>query len=104
MSTNAQVLNNHTRSLTMDDRVHEAQTIAWNAGVGAPPAAQRHPWSIKHTFRLSAVHTSKQQHAAPWLCTLLHSARLQQAVTVASCGSVVGKLLAHRLIDRAGGR
>ena len=102
MSTNAQVLNNHTRSLRMDDRFHEAQTIAWNAGVGAPPAARRHPWSIQDALRLSSAHTSKQQYAAPRLCTLLHSARLQQAVTVASCGSVVGKLLAHRLIDRCG--
>ena len=75
---------------------------AWNAGVGVPSAARRHPRSIHHAFHVPTAPISEQQPAAPLLRTLLHFERMHLSATAASFCYAHGKSLARRLIDHSG--
>ena len=102
VSANAQVLTKPPRFTDAHKRVPNAQPIARNAGVGVAPAALQHACALQHTFCVPTARISKQQHAAPLLCSLLRSERLHWPAMEASFESVLGKLLERRLIDHSG--
>ena len=102
VSTNAQVLTKTSRSTDAHKLVPKAQPIARNAGVCVTPAALQHARALQHTFCVPAARISKLHHAALLLCSLLRSSLLHWPAMQASFESVLGNLLARRLIDHSG--